>query len=129
MTLGERIKSLRKANKMTQLDLAKYLGKDNTTISKWESDIYQPDADELKRLAEILSTTTDYLLGRSDSPVEFTEEDFEFVRDLELTDEEIMEKYNFNVDGVKLTEEEIKGILAFVRANRHLVEMEKKEEK
>ncbi|BAU27592.1 transcriptional regulator with XRE-family HTH domain [Aneurinibacillus soli] len=70
MTLGERLKQKRKELKMTQADVAKKLGVDNTTISKWESDTYQPDADNLRNLADLLLTTTDYLTGRINDPSE-----------------------------------------------------------
>lgn len=68
MTLGERIKATRKDYKLTQKELAKILGIDHTTISKWESDIYEPDTDMLNKLADLLDTSVDYLLGRTDDP-------------------------------------------------------------
>ncbi|GIM45922.1 hypothetical protein DNHGIG_14710 [Collibacillus ludicampi] len=67
MSLGQRIKVKRKEKKLTQLDVARKLGIDNTTVSKWESDVYEPDADNLAKLANLLEVTTDYLLtGRTD---------------------------------------------------------------
>lgn len=68
MTLGERIKNRRKMLKLTQKQLASKMGIDNTTISKWESDTYEPDAKSLNRLSEILDASTDYLLCRTDNP-------------------------------------------------------------
>jgi transcriptional regulator with XRE-family HTH domain len=68
LTLGQRIKQRRKERKMTQAQVAKELGIDNTTVSKWESDTYQPDAENLKKLADLLLTTTDYLTGRTNDP-------------------------------------------------------------
>ncbi|MED0758306.1 helix-turn-helix transcriptional regulator [Aneurinibacillus thermoaerophilus] len=68
LTLGQRIKQRRKERKMTQAQVAKELGIDNTTVSKWESDTYQPDAENLKKLANLLLTTTDYLTGRTNDP-------------------------------------------------------------
>lgn len=64
MTLGERIKLKRKESKLTQKQLAEKLGIDHTTISKWESDTYEPDTKSLNALSEILRVSTDYLLGR-----------------------------------------------------------------
>lgn len=71
LSLGERIKRRRKELRLTQKDLASKMGLDNTTISKWESNTYEPDTKSLYKLAEILSVTTDYLLGRTDSPEGF----------------------------------------------------------
>lgn len=68
MTLGQRLKSKRKENKLTQVDVASRLGIDNTTVSKWESDTYEPDVDTLRRLADLYNTTTDYLTGNTSNP-------------------------------------------------------------
>ncbi|PCN43591.1 transcriptional regulator [Brevibacillus laterosporus] len=64
MTLGERLKEKRKEYKWTQKEIADKLGVDNTTVSKWESNTYEPDATSLKELAEIYQTSTDYLLSK-----------------------------------------------------------------
>ncbi|AYB36944.1 helix-turn-helix domain-containing protein [Brevibacillus laterosporus] len=64
MTLGERLKEKRKEYKWTQKEIADKLGVDNTTVSKWESNTYEPDATSLKELAEIYQTSTDYLLNK-----------------------------------------------------------------
>ncbi|QJC52934.1 helix-turn-helix transcriptional regulator [Paenibacillus albicereus] len=62
---SERIKKLRKSFNMTQRQLADRLGVDNTTISKWEAGIYEPNSDLLNQLAEIFETTVDNILGRA----------------------------------------------------------------
>ncbi|QRG65285.1 helix-turn-helix domain-containing protein [Brevibacillus choshinensis] len=64
MSLGSRLKTKRKQLKFTQVDVAKRLGIDNTTVSKWESDTYEPDIDTLKKLADLYQTTTDFLSGK-----------------------------------------------------------------
>lgn len=64
MSLGERIKENRKAKKLTQKQLAELLGGiDHSTVSKWESDTYEPDTTSLNKLAGILGVTVDYLIG------------------------------------------------------------------
>ncbi|MPY20254.1 helix-turn-helix domain-containing protein [Paenibacillus glucanolyticus] len=68
MSLGFRIKDLRKDKKITQRELAQKLEIDNTTVSKWEADIYEPDTNTLNKLADLFEVTTDYLLGRTDNP-------------------------------------------------------------
>ncbi|AZN43387.1 helix-turn-helix domain-containing protein [Paenibacillus albus] len=65
MSLGTRLKNLRRANKLTQKEVATRLEIDNTTISKWEADIYEPNADTLDKLATLYDTTVDHLLGRT----------------------------------------------------------------
>lgn len=57
------IKNLRKQNKLTQVQLANKLEVDNTTVSKWESGIYEPNSEMLSRLATLFDTTVDNILG------------------------------------------------------------------
>jgi transcriptional regulator with XRE-family HTH domain len=40
--------------------------------------------------------------------------------DLELTDEEIIDRMNFKVDNITLSDEEVKEFIAFVRAKRFM---------
>lgn len=65
MSLGLRIKELRKELKLTQKDMASKLEIDHTTISKWEADVYEPDTTTLSKLADLFDVDTDYLLGRT----------------------------------------------------------------
>jgi len=68
MTLGQRIKLKRNEKKLTQKELATKLGIDHTTVSKWESDIYEPDTSTLNKLADIFDVQVDWLTGRTDDP-------------------------------------------------------------
>jgi transcriptional regulator with XRE-family HTH domain len=60
--IGERLRQLRKAKKMTQQDVADRLKLAKSTISQYENGVNEPDADTLAKLAELLDTTTDYLI-------------------------------------------------------------------
>ena len=68
MSFGKKLKQLRQGKKITQMDLAKILEVDNTTISKWESDIYEPEMTAIKKIADYFNVNIDYLLGRTDNP-------------------------------------------------------------
>lgn len=68
MSFGKKLKQLRQGKKITQMDLAKILEVDNTTISKWESDIYEPEMTAIKKIADYFNVSIDYLLGRTDNP-------------------------------------------------------------
>ncbi|MBH8605916.1 helix-turn-helix domain-containing protein [Thermoactinomyces sp. CICC 10522] len=67
MNFATRLKELRKKKKVTQSDLADYLGIDNTTVSKWEKGIYEPNIENLKKLADFFGVSIDSLLGRIQS--------------------------------------------------------------
>ncbi|MED0676948.1 helix-turn-helix domain-containing protein [Aneurinibacillus thermoaerophilus] len=66
--LGERIKYLREKRGWTQSQAAEKLGVSSQVISNYERDYRSPDADTLKKLAELYNTTTDYLTGLIDDP-------------------------------------------------------------
>lgn len=63
--IGEKIKKLRKAKKMTQKEVANHLNVTPQTISKWERNISYPDLDMLVRLSQMFQISTDALLGNT----------------------------------------------------------------
>ena len=64
--LAERIREVRTARGMSQVELAKRIGVTKQSVSNWENDNIQPSIDMLARVADSLSVSTDYLLGRDD---------------------------------------------------------------
>jgi len=67
-TIGQRIKELRTKLNMTQSDLALKVGMTYVQIGRYEKRGAMPSADVLKKLAEALNTTADYLtIGSSDN--------------------------------------------------------------
>ncbi|MGD9678733.1 MAG: helix-turn-helix domain-containing protein [Vulcanibacillus sp.] len=63
----ERLKKLREAKNMTQVRLGIELGVSQETISGYEIGKATPPADMLVKLADILDTSVDYILGRTDN--------------------------------------------------------------
>ena len=62
--LSENIIALRKKQGMSQQSLADAVFVTRQTISKWEKNLSVPDADALIRLADVLDTTVQNLLGQ-----------------------------------------------------------------
>jgi len=62
MKLGEKIRTLRKARKLTQEQLAEYMNVSSQAVSKWETGASSPDIEMLPRLAAFFHTTPDELL-------------------------------------------------------------------
>ena len=66
-TIGSRIARFRKANGMTQEDLANLMGVSSQAVSKWENDASCPDISLLPQLSKVLGVTADELLtGKND---------------------------------------------------------------
>ena len=63
MNFGERLKLLRTGQKLTQQQLGARLGVAKSVVSYYESGDRFPSYDVLVRLARVVHTTTDYLLG------------------------------------------------------------------
>ena len=66
MTSGEKIKDLRKKSGMSQEKLAELVGVSRQAVAKWEAGKSSPATDNLFRLAEILGTTTEYIVSAGD---------------------------------------------------------------
>lgn len=69
MNFSERLRLLRKRKRLTQLQLAEKLGFGYDTITKYERGIVDPRMFHLCCMADFFEVTTDYLIGRSDEPI------------------------------------------------------------
>lgn len=84
VNFGDKLKSLRTAQKMTQQQLADRIGVAKSIVSYYESGDRYPSYDVLVRIAHVFHTTTDFLLDiAKDNVVDVTglsEEDIAVVR-------------------------------------------------
>ncbi|MGT2816076.1 helix-turn-helix domain-containing protein [Streptococcus intermedius] len=62
----ERLKALRKEAGLTQKEIASKLNISQAAYAQWENGVKRPARENLTTLANILKTSTDYLLGNSD---------------------------------------------------------------
>lgn len=62
MTLGEKIKCARKQNKMTQFQLAEFLGIKTATICLYEKNTTLPSLEVFKKICELFELSSDDLL-------------------------------------------------------------------
>jgi len=65
---AERLRAARELKGLSQTDLAKKTDLQPSAISHFENDRRSPSFNNLKRLADALGVTVDYLLGRSEEP-------------------------------------------------------------
>jgi len=79
MTLGEKIKSLRSKESITQEEFAEKLNVSRSAIAKWETDNGTPDIANLKMISQMFEISIDDLLndefGLSDSIIDEEETD------------------------------------------------------
>ncbi|OAZ49267.1 helix-turn-helix domain-containing protein [Paenibacillus polymyxa] len=119
MNYGTRIAELREHKGLKQEELAQSLGITRAALSHYEKNRRKPDFETLTKLADIFEVTIDYLVGRTSQPTAILDSGVrEFVDQLELSDEDILRRFNLTIDGRTLTEEEAKRFIAFVRMER-----------
>ncbi len=63
---AQRLKELRKAKGLSQKQLADILHTTNSSVCDWERERAEPNLETLVFISAYFSTTTDYLLGKTD---------------------------------------------------------------
>ncbi|GIO31973.1 MULTISPECIES: helix-turn-helix domain-containing protein [Paenibacillus] len=119
MNHENRIAELRDQRGWTQEELAQSIGITRAALSHYEKNRRKPDFEILTKLADKFEVSIDYLIGRTNQPkLVMDPEVREFVDQLELSDADLLERFNLTVDGRSLTEDEAKRFIAFVRMER-----------
>lgn len=70
---GDKLKALRKSKKLTQAELASKIGVSKWAVTSYEQGRTSPSIEVLIKICETLDTSSDYMLGISDTlPLEMT---------------------------------------------------------
>lgn len=83
MNIGEKIQQLRKANNLSQEQLAAQLEVSRQAISKWELNESTPDTDKIIQISRIFSVSTDYLLLENSAAANIIETEGKLSNDLQ----------------------------------------------
>ncbi len=67
-----RIRDLRKEHELSQQELAKQLGVNQTAVSQWERGVTTPSSTVMVDLCKLWNVTPDFLLGLSDEKIAST---------------------------------------------------------
>ena len=111
MSIGDRIKILRKENNLTQTELGNILGLEKSTISMYENDRSTPN-DEIKiAIAKYFGVTVDYLVGFSNIRNPYKDEE------LTVTDDDVIAAHG-KTEKVELSEEDLQDIQDFLKQMR-----------
>ena len=70
MALSDRLRKLRENKELKQVEAAAALGMSSVNLNRYETGKHEPDLETLAKLALFYGVTTDYLLGRVDSPTD-----------------------------------------------------------
>lgn len=117
--LPKRLKELREKSGFLQKFVADKIGVRSNTLSGYENGTRNPDPEIIKDLADLYNVTTDYLLGRSDSPNSTNNENLHKSLDDPTT--------NLMFDGwAEMTEEERKETLEAIEYIRYKYRNKKK---
>jgi transcriptional regulator with XRE-family HTH domain len=65
---GERLRLLRKVNRLTMEEVGKRLGIAKSSYAGYESESRMPPLDKLQKLAQMYDVSTDYILGITEDP-------------------------------------------------------------
>lgn len=68
MTVGKRIREIRKKFNLTQSEFAKKVNVSSQVISNWEREYTKPNSEDIQRIASTLDINTEYLYGRTNDP-------------------------------------------------------------
>ena len=91
MNTGEKIKQLRMAKGLTLEQVAQYVGVSKPTVLKWERGIIQNmKRDKILKLAQILGTTPDFLMGWEDAENTTEQEIVQMVSRLSREEQEVV---------------------------------------
>ena len=90
MTLGQKIKDIRKRFGLSQESLAEIISVSRQAITKWERDEGLPDVSNLQELSKVFNLTVDYLLDNDNS-----------LPALSMKKELDKDKYEMNAKGYK----------------------------
>lgn len=77
MTFGQRIKKLRNEAGLTQKELADKINVSFQTVSKWESDLNEPDINNIKQLAKVFGCSVELLFDEAEAEPEAEQEESE----------------------------------------------------
>jgi transcriptional regulator with XRE-family HTH domain len=110
--VGLKIKELRKEHKDTLKSLAEKVNYDWSNLSKVERGVYGASVDLLKKIAEVYNVSPNYFFDG------FTKSEGNLLVEESIVPSDLKKKYNFVVDGVEATEEELLEAIKLIRLLR-----------
>lgn len=121
-TFGDRLKYVRKMKDLTQKELANAVQLDQSAISHFERNKKKPDMDTLKKIADVLNISVDFLLLRTTDPVVYSKNQNDLIENVNsnpfITPDELKKNYRFLIGGREATTAEIEEAIKYILIQR-----------
>ncbi|HAM79563.1 helix-turn-helix domain-containing protein [Ornithinibacillus bavariensis] len=93
--VSQRFKELRKKHKLTQKDVAEFLGITESGYGYYEQGRNEPSIEILKKLSKRYSVSMDYITGETDDPTPSDDKKFDALSEINI----LLKKYGINQSG------------------------------
>ncbi|KZZ83641.1 MULTISPECIES: helix-turn-helix transcriptional regulator [Bacillaceae] len=120
----KKIKELRKSHGHTLKDLAEKVNYDPSNLSKIERGINQPSLTLLTRIAEVYSKDLNYFV--EDEKKWYSDSERTLMHELDLASSNVLENFDFYIDGKIITREELEFMLELTRNLRNIINKKEK---
>lgn len=115
--LGSKIKELRKRKGLSLRELGEEINMNYSHLSRLENGQKIPSLETIELLADYFGVKASHFLDEAESD-ELTDDEEELLNDLDLSLEDIKEKYNLTFQGKPLTDDELSDIITYLRVKR-----------
>ncbi|PZL72168.1 XRE family transcriptional regulator [Enterococcus plantarum] len=109
---NERLLKMRKNAELTQEELAKRINVSKQSVGSWERGRTEPSIETITELANVLNTTTDYLLGRTNQPTQNNIDSTNIGNN--ITSHFRLNTSDMNIDDIEELEEELTDYMEFL---------------
>ncbi|MFP7446600.1 helix-turn-helix transcriptional regulator [Bacillus infantis] len=115
--LGAKIKELRIRKCLSLRELGEEINMNYSHLSRLENGQKVPSLETIGLLADYFEVKPSYFLDDVDAE-ELTNDEEELLKDLDLSLDDIKDKYNLTFEGQSVTDEELNDILTYLKVKR-----------
>lgn len=135
-SIGERILNLRKELNLNQKELAEKTDITEASLSRYENNLREPKAEIVIKISEVLGCSTDYLLGRTDNRIDYTNKsnndnnEFENYKEVETKIRQVLLSEEIILENEPIPSNVLDKVIKYgIEATIEILKLEKKLEK
>jgi transcriptional regulator with XRE-family HTH domain len=110
--MKNKIKMLRKYHRDTLKNLASKINYDYINLSNIERGLYEPSLELLRKIAEVYDVEMTFFFEENN---DYSIEETHFLRELDLSNDELLNKFDFFLDSKKLSKKEFEFVIEIIR--------------